>query len=304
MSQMAAPSNESATLLDALNLHLETERGLSEHTVRSYLADARDFLQFVDELGVGVARATHKDIRRYLGSLAGLAPASVGRRLSALRTLFSVAVKEGLRADDPTSVVVGPKRRRGLPVTLRPEVIDALMAAPDRTTPLGLRDAAMWELLYATGMRVGELVALDLSSVVLDRLEATVFGKGGKERVVPIHREAADVLRDYALKARPLLVARSVEPTHALFVSRRGRRLRTEDVRRRLRRYVLAMGAGLGATPHAIRHTFATDLLEAGADLRTVQELLGHVDLSSTQVYTHLSLSRLVNVYTQAHPRA
>jgi site-specific recombinase XerD len=288
--------------VDALTSYLSTERGLSEHTIRAYESDARDFIAFLDDAGIDLATCTLRDIRVYLASMTGYAPASVGRRLSSLRALFKVAVRAGLRGDDPTHALRGPKRTRSLPTTLRPATLEAVLAAPDASTPLGQRDGALLELLYATGIRVGEAVGLDVADVKLDRLEVSVFGKGAKQRIVPLHQLAADRLQVYVADGRArLLDGRASE---ALFVSRSGRRLRTEDVRRRMRRYLLAAGGAMGATPHTMRHTFATDLLEAGADLRTVQELLGHVDLSTTQVYTHLSLSRLVSVYSHAHPRA
>lgn len=292
----------SEQLIGAFERHLDVERGLSAHTRRAYLADARDFLGFLDEAGVAFRAATHRDVRRWLGSLSECAPSTVARKLSSVRALMKVAVREGARADDPTTVLTGPRRRRKLPTTLRPPVVEALLGAPDETTPLGIRDAALFELMYATGMRVGEVVALDLSSIRLDHLELKVMGKGSKERMLPLHRLAVERLEAYLREGRPRL-ARGGETT-ALFLSRTGRRLLAEDVRRRLRRHLLAVGAGTGASPHALRHTFATALLEAGADLRTVQELLGHVDLATTQVYTHLSLSRLVKVYVDAHPRA
>lgn len=295
-----ATSTEQA--LTALSRHSGVERGLSAHTVRAYLSDAAGFLTFLNGAGTDVTTATHRDVRRYLGSLGGYSPSSVGRKLSAVRALFRVVVREGWRDDDPTRALTGPKRKRGLPTTLRPPVVEALLDSPDPTNAIGLRDAAMFELLYATGIRVGELVGLDLGDVRQDRLEVTVFGKGSKERIVPLHRLAADRADDYLREGRPILTRDG--DTRAFFLSRSGRRLLAEDVRRRLRHYMLAIGAGMGATPHTIRHTFATDMLEAGADLRTVQELLGHVDLSTTQVYTHLSLSRLVKVYSDAHPRA
>lgn len=303
---MAGPVESRMTsseqLIDAFGRYLDVERGLSAHTLRAYLADARDFLDFLDEASVALESTTHRDVRRWLGSMGRYAPSTVGRKLSSVRALMKVAVREGVRKDDPTTVLTGPRRRRKLPTTLRPPVVEALLRAPDETTPLGMRDAALFELMYATGVRVGEVVALDMGSVRLDHLELKVMGKGSKERMVPLHRLAAERLELYLGEGRPR-VARGGDE-RALFLSRTGKRLLAEDVRRRLRRYLLAVGAGTGASPHALRHSFATALLEAGADLRTVQELLGHVDLATTQVYTHLSLSRLVKVYVDAHPRA
>jgi site-specific recombinase XerD len=288
--------------LGALVSYLRSERGLSEHTTRAYEREAREFLTFLEEAGTDLASCTLKDVRRYLGSLTGYAPSSIGRRLSSIRALFRVAARSGIRQDDPTRALSGPKRGRTLPMTLRPATVDAVLSAPDASTPIGLRDGALLELLYATGIRVGELVGLDLGDARPDRLEVSVLGKGSKERIVPMHRFAAERLEAYLAQGRPRLLAG--KSSGALFLSKSGRRLRAEDVRRRMRRYLLVAGGSMGATPHTMRHTFATDLLEAGADLRTVQELLGHVDLSTTQVYTHLSLSRLVSVYSDAHPRA
>lgn len=289
-------------LVPAFLRRLEVERNLSAHTVRAYATDLADFARWLERHGLKPTEVDHRRLRGYLGELdrAGYARTTINRRLSAVRTLFGWMVEEGVLGSDPTSVVSSPKRPRALPRLIPADDLTRLLAAPDTSTPEGIRDAAVFELLYATGMRVGELSALDLVSLDLARAQVRVMGKGSKERIVPLHPFSVKVLRAYLSIARPEL-ARARE--QALFVSVRGARLSPDAVRTVMKRTLRAAGLDGSYSPHDIRHTFATHLLEGGADLRSVQELLGHATLSTTQVYTHLSIGRLKDIHRDTHPR-
>lgn len=289
-------------LVPAFLRRLEVERNLSAHTVRAYATDLADFARWLERHGLKPTEVDHRRLRGYLGELdrAGYARTTINRRLSAVRTLFGWMVEEGVLGSDPTSVVSSPKRPRALPRLIPADDLTQLLAAPDTSTPEGIRDAAVFELLYATGMRVGELSALDLGSLDLARAQVRVMGKGSKERIVPLHPFSVKVLLAYLSTARPEL-ARARE--QALFVSVRGARLSPDAVRTVMKRTLRAAGLDGSYSPHDIRHTFATHLLEGGADLRSVQELLGHATLSTTQVYTHLSIGRLKDIHRDTHPR-
>jgi integrase/recombinase XerC len=252
------------------------------------------------------------DIRRFLADLMeqGIARASVGRKLSALRAFFAFLRTRRLREDDPTVGLHAPKLPERLPHYLEEEELRDLLCAPDLTTPLGLRDRAILETLYASGMRVAEVVSLTLED--LQSADPTaglaalrVTGKGRKQRVVMLGEAALDALHAYLAGGRPALRAKATIPdAGALFLNRSGTRLSDRSIARMLHKYVMRTSARRGISPHALRHTFATHLLNHGADLRTVQQLLGHVSLASTEVYTHVSARRLREVYEQAHPRA
>ena len=219
-----------------------------------------------------------------------------------MRSLFAYLVAEGLTASDPSSVLATPKLPSRLPRAIPDGELAALLAAPDPTTPVGLRDRAVLELLYATGARVSEVVGLELSDVDFAQGQVRLYGKGSKERIVPVYEAALASIRTYLREARPQLA--KGRPESHLFLSSRGNALSADAVRRLFKRYGGQVGTGAGISPHSMRHTFATHLIESGADLRTVQELLGHVALSTTQIYTHLSMKRLQDVHSNAHPRA
>ncbi|MGB5160228.1 MAG: tyrosine recombinase XerC [Thermoanaerobaculia bacterium] len=292
--------------------HLEEERGFSAHTVRAYKRDLERFLRFlsVDFLNeeLSAVRPQAVDalaVRSFLASQAraGLGPQSQARSLSALRSLFRFACREGTLVRNPAEGVRSPKQARSLPRHLRPGEVENLLEAAEGDEPLARRDSAILELLYASGLRVSELSGLDWPDLNLEARTLRVMGKGGKERMVPFGKPAAEAL------ARWLQVWEEVRdpsrgPSEPVFLNYRGTRLSARSVRRIIDRYVEKAALAAGVHPHTLRHTFATHLLEGGADLRTIQELLGHSSLSTTQRYTHLELERLLQVYRESHPRA
>jgi integrase/recombinase XerC len=337
--------------LEAFVAHLRDERGLSAHTVAAYRRDLTQFLQFAGRAGVtDPAQVEPLLLRRFLAlqRTRGLAAASIARKAAALRSGFRFLARRGLVPDDPAAGLGVPRGPKRLPVVLKPRQVDRLLASPDPVDPVGLRDRAILELLYATGIRVGELCGLGLGDVDLAADTVRVLGKGAKQRVVPFGEPARAALLDYLVKGRAAMLpdpgrAAAATPTtgrdrdtgrereagperltgrerltgpereagrergfdrEALFFNRRGRPMTQRDVRAMLERYRVAAGAPAGTSPHTLRHSYATHLLEGGADLRVVQELLGHVALTTTQTYTHVSNERLRRVYEQAHPRA
>lgn len=306
-----------AGLLAAFETHLEVERGRSPHTVRAYLGDVGGLLEHVrrrsgretsaaeDLTGLDVAA-----LRSWLARLAstGASPATLARRAAAARVFTAWAYHQGLLPDDPGARLAAPRTRRPLPAVLRTdEASDVLAAATERAAagndPVALRDAAILEVLYATGLRVGELVGLDVDDVDDARRTVRVTGKGGRQRTVPFGGPAERALSAWRRRGRPLLAHDRSGP--ALFLGARGARLDQRVARAVVRRAT----AGLarlpdGASPHGLRHSAATHLLEGGADLRAVQELLGHATLATTQIYTHVTAERLRRAYEQSHPRA
>jgi len=290
--------------LDAFLQHLSAERGLSEHTVRAYSSDLSRYFEWAERASVDPLRPPHRALRRYLADLdrSGYARRTIARRLTALRTFMGYLTQEGIVQSDPSRVVSAPRTPRRLPSLVPQDVLRTLLDAPDPETPVGVRDRAVLEMLYASGVRVSELTGLSLDRLDLRSGMATVMGKGSKERMVPLHPFAVRRVRDYLERSRPALV-RSADPG-TVFLSIRGNPLSADAVRRLLKTHLASAGAATALSPHSLRHTFATHLLEGGADLRTVQELLGHVALSTTQIYTHVSMKRLKDVHRQAHPRA
>ena len=293
--------------------HLEAERNLSPHTLRGYENDldrfvaflARDFLARPAE-SLAPADVDRLAVRSFVAALArdGLARSSQGRALSAVRGLLRYAVREGEIDANPARAVRTPKAPKTLPRHLRPGETETLLEAPDTSEPLGRRDRAILELLYATGLRVGELVSLDWPEVDLSAHVLRVLGKGGKERMVPFGRAAAEALRAWLADWEEVRGEAAGEAEEPIFLNHRGGRLTERSVRRRLDRHVESAAIAAGVHPHTLRHTFATHLLEAGADLRSIQELLGHSSLSTTQRYTHLDIDRLLHVYRESHPKA
>jgi integrase/recombinase XerC len=289
--------------------HLRDERGLSPHTVAAYRRDATQFLSFAGRAGVTDPAAVESLLlRRFLAlqRTRGLAAASIARKGAALRALFRFLARRGLVAEDPAAGLGVPRGPRRLPVVLKVRQVDRLLAGPRPVDPVGLRDRAVLELLYATGIRVGELCGLRLDDVDLAADTVRVLGKGAKQRVVPFGEPARAALLDYLAGGRSAMLPEreATAGREALFFNRRRRPMTQRDVRGMLERYRVAAGAPAGTSPHTLRHSFATHLLEGGADLRAVQELLGHVALTTTQTYTHVSNERLRRVYEQAHPRA
>jgi integrase/recombinase XerC len=293
--------------LDAFQADL-TRRAVAEKTRVAYTADAGHFAAWAAERGAVPGQVDVRMLRRYAAGLGerGIAPATIARRLAALRGLFRTQIQAGARQDNPAELLSSPKRPQRLPHVLKAGEVAALLDSIPAATPLELRDRALFELAYACGLRAEELVSLDLESLDFDAESVRVEGKGGKTRLVPLGEHARQALEGYLAKARPLLEAADRDP--ALFLSKSGRRLSTSDVRRRLGGWARrAMGRSPGlarAHPHALRHSFATHLLDGGADLRAIQELLGHATISTTQVYTRVESARLRSTYSRAHPRA
>jgi site-specific recombinase XerD len=295
--------------LDLLVDHHRLERGRREHTVAAYRRDATDLARTCASWGIEHPGAVElRTLRRYLADLdeRGYARSTLARRASTLRGWFALLERRGVIARDPAVLLASPKQGRHLPRVLRVDEVQRLVAAPDPTTPVGVRDRALLELLYASGARVAEACGLDLAALELGEGLVRLAGKGGKDRIVPLGEPAIDALQDYLAGGRPALAAgrRPGEPTTtALLLNTRGGRLGTRDARTAVAR--AATRAGLGhVTPHTLRHSIATHLLEGGADVRMVQELLGHASLATTQRYTHLSRGRLREVHALAHPRA
>lgn len=310
-------------------LYLKAERNLSAHTIKAYSSDLRQFADYclrlqgkkdsgavsaadqLDELSLNdLATFNHLFFRRYLAYLQTkrVGRRSISRKLAALRTFYRFLERREHLGNNPLALVSSPKLGKALPKVLNYQQIKSLLVSIDPRTPSGLRDAAIIEVLYGSGMRVGELSSLNLDSINLEHGEIKVFGKGARERYVPVNHHMVVALKNYLDKGRPHLEARNskLETRHqeeALFLNKRGNRLSSGGVRRMLGRLGKKRGF-LGLSPHVLRHSFATHLLEGDADLRAVQELLGHVDLSSTQIYTHLSKSKLKEVYSRTHPRA
>ncbi len=289
---------------------LEHRRGASAHTVRSYRADLDQFLGFLaDGWGMDLEKGALEDVdvltlRGFLAHLhnQGTARSSIARKLAALRTFFRFLTREGILEKNPARLISTPRQEKKIPGRLEEEEVEKLLECPDRSNPLGRRDHAVLELFYATGLRVGELVGLDRSSLELDARLVRARGKGKKERLVPYGEPAADALERYLRDRREL--AQRGPGTDALFLNARGQRLTERSVHRLVRKYMKQAALRSGLSPHSLRHAFATHLLERGADLRSIQELLGHSSLSTTQKYTHLTTAKLLEVYEKTHPKA
>ena len=291
-------------LVDEFVGYLRVERNLSPNTVKAYAADLASLLDWAEHENVHLLDADHRRLRRYLAELdqARYSKRTVARRLAAVRALYRYCVMRGYAEGSPAAVLSTPRLQRTLPAVAPEQLVTGLLAAPDTSTPLGLRDAAILELLYATGVRVSELSGLDMADVDLTGGTVRVMGKGSRERIVPMHPVAVRRLREYLSGGRPGLQRES--SGSAFFLNRLGTRLTDGGIRRMMEKHLAGIGASAQMTPHALRHSFATHLLENGADLRTVQELLGHVALSTTQIYTHVSTKHLRDVHKGAHPRA
>ena len=291
---------------------LAERRGASPHTVRNYGSDLAQFADFLEAGRTGNrdqrpgGRVDTGLLRAYLASLheRGLSSTTVARKLAALRSLFRYLTRSGAVADDPARALKAPRVPGRIPTRMEMDEVEALLHAPDPTTALGSRDLAILELLYGTGLRVSELVSLNLADLNRAHRILRVLGKGGKERVVPFGEVASDALEPW-LRVRPELQGAAGDQ-EAVFLNSRGGRLSDRSVRSVVRRYLGEAGlvrlAG-SVSPHTLRHAFATHLLDRGADLRSIQELLGHSNLATTQKYTHVSTARLFEVYSKAHPR-
>jgi len=298
-----SPTPSLAQLAEEFVLHLSVERGLSPNTIEAY---RRDVAQFVEQMAArGVVTAAGVDaaaVQAFVSSLKMLAKTSAGRKLSAVRGFFNYLCAEEQATGNPVAAVAHPAPGRRIPGTLTVAEVEALLRAPDTRVAAGLRDRAMLETLYCSGMRVSEILTVRLEDLNLDQRWLRCFGKGSKERLVPLGRVAGEYLQRYLEHVRPAWAARSGAPE--LFLTDRGRPLSRSGFWRLLKRYAQQAGITKNITPHTLRHSFATHLLDGGADLRAIQELLGHAQIATTQIYTHVSTRRLHETYEKAHPRA
>lgn len=305
-----APTSVADPGVEAFVRHLRSERGRSEHTIRAYRADVTSMLDHLEEhTGSRDPRElTLRDLRAWLTDLAasGAARTTIARRVASVRTFCRWASRTGLMATDPSLRLASPKRTRSLPAVLAVAeagaAMDVAAVRADDDDPGHLRDRAVVELLYGTGIRVGELVALDVDDLDRSARTVRVMGKGGKERVVPVGVPAVEAVEDWLARGRPRVAVTGSGP--ALFLGVRGRRLDQRQVRRLVHELLSHLPDAPDMGPHGLRHSAATHLLEGGADLRLVQEMLGHASLATTQIYTHVSIERLRSSYAQAHPRA
>jgi site-specific recombinase XerD len=279
-------------------------RGAAERTRRAYAVDLAGFVEWVRPQGLGPDDVRYRDVRRFGAGLssADAAPATVARKLAAIRGLYNFLVRTERAAQNPAELVSSPKRAEKLPKVLSAEQMRSLLEGIPAHTPLELRDRAMLELAYSCGLRCEEIVNLDLGAMDFESEQLRVMGKGSKERILPVGEPAQRALERYIERGRRALATDSRE--RALFVSKSGRRLSSSDVTRRLGLWTREAAMAAGVSPHSLRHSFATHLLEGGADLRTIQELLGHASISTTQVYTRVDAARLRDTYAASHPRA
>ena len=299
--------------------YLQLNRNLSDRTIRAYRSDITQFLKFLESYtGTAIAQIKpreidHYAVRAFMGELyeRGLARSSSARRLAAIRSFGRYLKREQYIEREPGSLVATPKQDRKIPARLDVPEVERLLGGPDTETSLGRRDRAMLELLYASGLRLSELVGLDLQDVNLSSRLVRVLGKGGKERIVPFNRSTVTALRAYVGDREALVRRRTAglsdnkgRPATPLFLNYKGGRLSARSVDRLVRRYAAMTSGRYGVSPHALRHSFATHLLESGADLRSIQELLGHARVTTTERYTHVSPSQLMSLYKKSHPRA
>lgn len=292
-------------LLDSFLSYLAVEKGLSENTLESYGRDLRKFILSMEEAGVrSPGEINYSHILDYLAESRekGFNATSIVRSIVSIRQFFKYLLMEKLIEADPAAGIGTPKMKKGLPGVITLDEVESLLSAPDETTPEGLRDAAMLEVLYATGIRVSELVGLKLNDVNFELGFVVVYGKGSKERIVPMGDKARQKLLEYLGTSRPaMLKAREAK---ALFVTRLGRGMTRQGFWKVIKHYSLKAGIAKKISPHTLRHSFATHLLERGADLRTIQIMLGHSDISTTQIYTHVESERLKVIHKKYHPRS
>lgn len=280
--------------------------GAADSTRRAYGADLDRVALWAEARGLGPTDVGHRDLRRYAAELSGggAQKATVARKLAAIRRLYAALLRAGVVEANPAELVASPKKESKLPRVLSRDEMQSLLEKIPARTPLELRDRAMLELTYSCGLRAQEVIDLDLSSIDFEGERVRVEGKGGKTRYVPVGEPAQRALRNYLDRGRPPLASRAADDPGALLVSKSGRRLHPSDLRRRLELWVRHAAIAGGVSPHALRHSFATHLLEGGADLRAIQELLGHSSVSTTQVYTRVEPSWMRTQYARSHPRA
>lgn len=292
-------------LLDSFLSFLVVEKGLSENTLESYGRDLKKFLLFIESRGITSAREIrYTDILDFLthSREEGLGATSIVRSMVSVKQFFKYLLSEKVLSEDPTAHIKTPKMKKAIPGVISLDDVESILGAPDESTPEGLRDAAMLEILYATGIRVSELIGLKLNDVNFELGFVVVYGKGSKERVVPIGDKAKDKLLLYLRDSRPALL--KGRESKALFVTRRGAGMTRQGFWKIIKAQALKAGVTKKISPHTLRHSFATHLLERGADLRTIQIMLGHSDISTTQIYTHVESERLKEIHKKYHPRS
>ena len=300
-------------LIEKYLKYLTVERNASEHTIISYKNDLTSFLEFtadVNDIDLGqveISSITRLNIRLWLGDLSeqGLAKTSIARKVAALRSFFKYCFKRGHIEKNPAHLLVVPKKEQTLPKTATVEDIDRMMEAVDTATVKGLQDRAILELFYGTGMRLSELTGLNLTDIDLKQKQVTVHGKGNKQRIIPLGTSVVNILKEFRQKRTELYGERTDgDARKALFIAASGQRMYDRAVRYMVEKYLKMTSEVTQKSPHVLRHSFATHMLDNGADIRIIKEFLGHANLAATQVYTHTSTERLKNVYQQAHPRA
>ncbi|HZV61025.1 MAG TPA: site-specific tyrosine recombinase XerD [Methylophilaceae bacterium] len=295
-------STSDPALLDAFIDHLWLEDGLSRNTLESYRRDLQLFADWLQKKSVDLAEVHQADIQQYLAvKFPTSKPRSISRLIASLRRFYRYALRENKIITDPTLQIDSPKLPRSLPKSLTEEDVEALLAAPDINQALGLRDRAMLEILYASGLRVSELVGLKVTEVSLNEGVIRVTGKGSKTRLVPMGEEAVEWVARYLKESRPQIMQRQL--SDSLFVTQRGEGMTRQAFWYLIKRYAVKAGIQKSMSPHVLRHAFATHLLNHGADLRVVQMLLGHADISTTQIYTHVARERLKQLHAMHHPR-
>ncbi|MBR5329449.1 MAG: tyrosine recombinase XerC [Firmicutes bacterium] len=295
-----------ARLFDAYLDYLAGEKNASPNTITAYKKDLEDYFSYLTNRGLEEVDADHLVIRRYMTDLRdhGISKNSMARKMSSLRSYYRFLIRENILEDSPLALVSSPKETKKLPKFVHYEDIRQMLELPDRT-PAGLRDRAMMEILYGGGLRVSELVGLKLDQLLFPIRSVKVMGKGKKERLVPLGDYAMTALREYLEKGRPLLVKPENEDERGVFLNQRnGHAITDRAVRDVLNKYVVQMSKTLKVSPHMLRHSYATHMLENGADIRIIQELLGHERLSTTQIYTHITKSHMMEIYKEAHPRS
>jgi integrase/recombinase XerD len=309
VSPVPSPAVGTERLVADFLAYLELERGLSRNTLEAYRSDLLQLGDYLSRHGLSVQDAAHGDLADFLSELsnghAGKAPVAattLGRKVACLRSFYRHLRREGLIEHDPTAELRGPRKPQRLPKVLTREEVASLLSQPRGQGPLALRDRALLEVMYACGLRASEAVGLDLADVDLEEGLLCARGKGSKERIVPVGRQALLALRAYLHSGRPALIGNSVQPR--LLVNHRGGALTRQGLYKIVQGHARSAGLEDRMSPHTLRHTFATHLLAGGCDLRSLQEMLGHADLATTQVYTHLSAERLKDAYFGAHPRA
>lgn len=295
-----------ARLFSEYLAYLSGEKNASSHTITAYKKDLEDYFAYLEQKKIDEVRADHLVVRRYMTELRdqGISKNSMARKMSSLRSYYRFLIRENVLEDSPLALVSSPKETKKLPKFVHYEDIRRMLELPDRTAA-GLRDRAMMEILYGGGLRVSELVGLELNQLLFPIRSIKVMGKGKKERLVPLGDYALNALKDYLENGRPLLVRPENEEEQGVFLNQRnGHAITDRAVRNILNKYVMQMSGTLKVSPHMLRHSYATHMLENGADIRIIQELLGHERLSTTQIYTHITKSHMMEIYKDSHPRS